>query len=257
MTKAHGFARGDLDTSFPLDDKFVELRAATDPAGYYAATGVYFHVVAATWREAERKPASRVTPDATEIIALLVRVGLLDSDECVQRRAYTHSIGRALRARRTSADRKSRNRAGMSRPVPRDTRARHATSTDIQSGSEQVSTGQISTEQSGSATRGPNGHVDDGDDPYDVVVQWLAGRKAWVQGRVQTDLARMVDRKGAEAVIAAMAAVPDAEEGAQFVYGARNALFPLAGSRVTKPEEPDPRYVRDQLDQQRRARANA
>lgn len=136
MTRLQGFQRGDLDTSFPLDDKFLALRASTDPITYYAATGIYFTIVAATWREAERKSAGRIAPDAPELIAHLVRVGLLDAEECVTKRAYTHSVGRAVRARRSSTDRKSRNRAGMSRGTDRDSRDRHGVSTDIQSGAE-------------------------------------------------------------------------------------------------------------------------
>lgn len=138
MTRAQGFARGDLDTAFPLDDKFLALRSSTDGPTYYAATGVYFHIVAATWREAERKPATRITPDAAPYIAHLVRVGLLDGDECIPRRAYGHSVGRALRARKAATDRKSRNRSGMSRGTDSDTRGSHAVSTDIQSRTEQI-----------------------------------------------------------------------------------------------------------------------
>ena len=120
MPRSQGFARGDLDAAFPLDDKFLALRGSVSVERYYQATGVYFHVAAATWREAERKPASKVCPDAGDIIADLVRVGLLDSDGCVTRRAYMHTVGRAKAQRRTASDRQARNRAGMSRVTSRD-----------------------------------------------------------------------------------------------------------------------------------------
>lgn len=75
-------------------------------------------------------------------------------------------------------------------------------------------------------------------DPYDEAVRWLASRNAWVNSpKIQTELARLVDRKGLEVVIGAMAAVPGAEDAAQFVYGARNALYPLAGSQTAKPPD--------------------
>lgn len=75
-------------------------------------------------------------------------------------------------------------------------------------------------------------------DPLDEAIAWLASRRAWVSpgSKVHTELARMVDRKGLAAVIAAMGAVPDAEDGAQFVYGARNALYPLPGSQTVTKE---------------------
>jgi hypothetical protein len=97
-----------------LDDKFLALRSLP-PERYYAAAGVYFHVAAATWREAERKPAVKVCPDAASAIADLQADGLLDSEGCVSRRAFAHSVGRAKANRRTAADRVARNRAGMSR----------------------------------------------------------------------------------------------------------------------------------------------
>ena len=120
MPRSQGFARGDLDTSFPLDDKFLALRGRTTPERYYAAAGVYWHVVAATWREAERKDALRVCPDAGELIDELVAVGLLDDERCVTKRAFTNSIGRAKRARKSATDRQARNRAQKSRVTDRD-----------------------------------------------------------------------------------------------------------------------------------------
>ncbi len=76
------------------------------------------------------------------------------------------------------------------------------------------------------------------DDEYDKAVKWLASKKAWISSpKVEMELARLVDRKGAEAVIAAMNRVPGAEDAAQFIYGARNALFPLRGTVVEKPED--------------------
>ena len=99
-----------------------------------------------------------------------------------------------------------------------------------------------------------NGEVD----PYDEAVRWLASRKAWVDSpKIQAELARLVDRKGLPAVLAAMAAVPGAEDAAQFVYGARNVLFPLPGSKVAAPAEPDPDTVNRLLAERRADREAA
>lgn len=120
MPRSQGFARGDLDTAFPLDDKFLALRGRLDAERYYAAAGVYFTVVAATWREAERKVAIRVAPDAPDLIEHLVAVGLLGDDGRLPTRVFTSWVGRARRQRKSSAERQARNRAGKSREVTRD-----------------------------------------------------------------------------------------------------------------------------------------
>lgn len=115
MSRSQGFARGDLDTAFPLDDKFMALRVRLTPEKYYAAVGVYFTIVAATWREADRKPGPKVAPDAAEIIEELVSAGLLDGSGRVTSRAFTSWIGRARASRKSATERQARNRAGMSR----------------------------------------------------------------------------------------------------------------------------------------------
>jgi hypothetical protein len=120
MARAQGFARGDFDTSFPIDDKFLAMRNALPPERYYAATGVYWHIAAAAWREVERKPALRICPDAEQEIADLVAHKLLESDTTLKRRAFAAYIGRAKRQRSSASDRKRRNREGMSRGVTRD-----------------------------------------------------------------------------------------------------------------------------------------
>lgn len=111
MPRSAGFARGDLDTAFPLDDKFLALRGRLTFDRYYAATGVYFHVVAASWREAERKAAIRVVPDAADLISELVAVGLLDENGRVPTRAFGAWVGRARKARKAAAERQARKRS--------------------------------------------------------------------------------------------------------------------------------------------------
>ena len=117
MPRSQGFARGDIDTAFPLDDKFLALRGRLSSERYYTAVGVYFTVVAATWREAERKTAAKVAPDAAVPIEDLQSAGLLDADGRVTNRAFTSWIGRARRLRKASTERQARNRAEKSRGV--------------------------------------------------------------------------------------------------------------------------------------------
>ncbi len=127
MPRSQGFARGDIDTAFPLDDKFLALRGRMSGERYYSATGVYFHVVAATWREAERKIAIRIVPDAADLIDDLIAVGLLDPDGRVPPRAFTNHIGRARRQRKASTDRQARKRAVQSVQTDRDEKSAPST----------------------------------------------------------------------------------------------------------------------------------
>lgn len=155
MTREKGFARGDLDTSFPLDDKFLAMRAMLTPARYYAAAGVYWTIAAATWREAERKVGSRVAPDATAEIADLIAVGLLDDDERVPSRAFSHSVGRARRQRRASTERQARSRAGKSREVTRDSDVTPRDSAPLRSAGTEGTVGPATTGGAGGSSNGP------------------------------------------------------------------------------------------------------
>jgi hypothetical protein len=86
------------------------------------------------------------------------------------------------------------------------------------------------------ANGGPPLSLDE--DGYHRVVQWLAARGAWIDSpRIETDLARDVDRKGADAVLDAMAGLTGAEDAAQYVYGAHKVLFPLPKARDLERQE--------------------
>lgn len=83
--------------------------------------------------------------------------------------------------------------------------------------------------ENASASPAPAPAGDDAD--LDRARSWLTAREAWLETpRMEAELAKLVDRKGADAVIAAMAAVPNAETAAQFIFGARNLIYPLSGS---------------------------
>lgn len=228
MTKAQGFARGDLDTAFPLDDKFLALRRRVTVERYYEATGVYFHLAAATWREAERKPVDKVCPDAGDIAADLIAVGLLDADGCVPRRAYMHTVGRAKANRRTAADRQARNRAGKSRVTERDDRV---TARESRPARDSAPVTELSDVLSTGDARD--------DEPEWPVLSWLATVNATIQPNgngYHRELVQLVDRRGAVAVVAAMKVRYAAGDRSarQLLYGAANDLEPISRPAPSK-----------------------
>lgn len=282
MARAQGFGRGDLDPAFPLDDKFLDLRGRLSPERYYAASGVYFHAAAAAWRNAERKAAAKTCPDAGDLIAELQAVGLLDAEGCLPRRAYLHTIGRALRARKVSTDRKTRNRVtktpsdadrnGKSRRLPapsvqipdqlsrgteRDSHARHAASTDIQNSPEQSSTDQVSTDSLRAAA--PESETRNGfDKALWTQVQRLGEELTGVAhalpnpysgfGAQALGQATAVPWPAFEAAYRQVAAVYGQPTARQLVFDAETVLRPTGRAAVRGgPEpEPDPEEVRRQ-----------
>lgn len=106
-----GFVTGDFDPAFPLDEDVMKLRASLDPLHYYAAVGVWFHVVAAAWRRAERVPASATCPDAPDVVAELLRVGLLDRTGRMRAKSFDRHVGKAIASRAGSTERKRRQRS--------------------------------------------------------------------------------------------------------------------------------------------------
>lgn len=230
MPRATGFSRGDLDAAFPLDDKFLALRGRVTVARYYEATGIYFHLAAATWREAERKSVHKVCPDAGDVVADLIAVGLLDDDGCVTKRAFANTVGRAKRQRRASSDRQARNRAGKSRVTPRDDGV-----TDGESPPARVSA-LYGTDKDGPDTGGGPG---EGDDPEWPVMSWLASVNATIQPNgngYHRELVQLVSRQGAVKVLAAMKTRHAAGERSsrQLLYGAANDLEPIGGRNTPK-----------------------
>lgn len=177
MPRSQGFARGDIDTAFPLDDKFLALRGRLTPDRYYAATGVYFTVVAATWREADRKVALRVAPDAADLIEELVAVGLLGDDGRLPTRVFTAWVGRARRQRKSATDRQARNRAGMSRVTTRDSGVTNAVSPPRARSAPLGTEGTDPTDTGGAGGFQPDAavslHIRTGRFPSPKVISWL------------------------------------------------------------------------------------
>ena len=223
MPRSQGFARGDLDTAFPLDDKFLDLRGRLSSERYYAATGVYFHVVAACWREAERKIALRVVPDGDGLIDELIAVGLLDPDGRVPNRAFVNHIGRARRQRRASTERQARNRAGKSREVTRDSGVTSRDTAPLRS---------VGTEGTdGPETGGAGGAENDPwrDDEWPALA-WLSNHGCDVRpgNGYHRALVTMVQSHGINAVVGMFDRLAGAGtkngDAKGFVFGAKDAL---------------------------------
>ena len=232
MPRSQGFARGDLDAAFPLDDKFLALRGRVTVERYYQATGVYFHVAAATWREAERKPVAKVCPDADSVVADLIAVGLLDADGCVPRRAYMHTVGRAKANRRTSSDRQARNRAWKSRVTDGDERV-----TTRESPPARVSAPVLNGTESVLSNEGR------ARTPRQTVHAWLSDHGASAPvGWVNTTLNELVKVYGADRVCAVWDAAPsDVRTSKQYVQLAERSLAPTSrngtGGHTRTPQE--------------------
>lgn len=224
MARSQGFSRGDFDTSFPIDDKFLALRHSLTPERYYAATGVYWHVVAAAWREVERKPADRIVPDEAQSIDDLMSVGLLDSEKRLPNRAFVAYVGRAKRQRAKTNDRQRQRREGMSRVTSRDNTVTPRESRDVTNHARVSHQGK--EERDGSDTGGAGG-----DDDLDRVVIHLArSRGGYLDpgSKAERELARAVDRHGGPKVIVGMDGLPpDVREGRAVVYSLLKVLDPI------------------------------
>jgi len=116
MARPRGFASGDFDPAYALDDKFRSLAAATDRRTYLAAEGLWWELVAAAWRDAQRASIERAVPDSpADLVELLRKHRLIDSSGRLPRSGYNRWIGAALARRQAEADRKARQRGGRSR----------------------------------------------------------------------------------------------------------------------------------------------
>ena len=124
-----GFTSGDFDPAFPLDDKFITLSTlVADRAAYYEAVGVYWHVVAAAWRDGVRRSIARAAPGARpEIVNALITAELVDPDQALPGTSFDRWVGTAQRRRAGWAERKrmERESTGVS-GTPRESPATSA-----------------------------------------------------------------------------------------------------------------------------------
>lgn len=125
MPPPRGFARGDFDTSFPLDDRFQELAVVLSRGSFLQAVGAYWLLIASAWRDACRKPIERVAVGVPErVVTALVAVGLLDEVHYLPEGTFDRWVGSALDRRRNDADRKGRE------AIPTDSNGLQRTPTD-------------------------------------------------------------------------------------------------------------------------------
>lgn len=257
MSKRPGFTVMDIDVAIADDPKF-KLIARTRPEHLEPAFMAYVALLGESWKAAERATIAdgwpSLLPFDEAVVATMTTVRLLDKTGRVPvtawRKRFTDANRRRIRARerynRYNAKRgkSGTNDDGDTTSQPRGSDA--ITATTEPNRSEPFRTVPSSPPEKKTHTpRARNGAAPT--DPYDQALTWLAGRHAWVRdgSNLSVDLARMVDRKGVDVVIAAMAGVEGAEDAAQFVYGAKHALFPLGGSVVEG--DPDPDDVKRQL----------
>ena len=228
MARSQGFAIGDFDTSFPLDDKVLDLaaRAASRPL-YYQAVGVYFHVFGAAWRDGERKTAARLAPGATpRAVTLLIEVGLLDVDGMLPVKSFANWVGRALEHRKGNADRQRKSRYG------RDGAVTEASVTDSHTQSQasragQDATGKDATGRDVARTPAP---AREEEEPEGEALTWLAKHGCYIApgNGYHRALITAVERHGVNALVGMLDRLAKAgtlEGDVQgYVWGAINAL---------------------------------
>lgn len=222
MPPPRGFARGDFDTSFPLDDRFQELAVILSRSAYLQAVGAYWLLIASAWRDACRKPVERVAVGVPErVVAALLSVGLLDDGHLLPEGSFDRWVGSALERRRTNTESKGRER------TPSDSDGLRMTPTDS------------------ALARAPAytvGAGSDGEEKTKTERVSLSGRQrvhAWLTehgaaapvGWANTSLNEMVKVYGPEAITTLWASAPaDVRTSRQFVQYAERNLGPAKGA---------------------------
>jgi hypothetical protein len=252
-----GFAVGDFDPSFPLDDKFVALANLLPLNDYLAASGLYWHLLAAAWRDGRRASIRRVLPTAPDpLVASLREVGLLDSREMVTRRAFDHWVGAALARRASETARKAAQRASRSDSKSdsvgtdrhRPERLSRGTPAESQQVQVQVGSADSLTETESDVDVGTNRERANGAPPdfYAIAsaLEGLTGRAAALRnphGALAERALDLASSFGLSATLGAFqraAAVLDHPDAGQIVLTASNLLRPPASPRdVARREE--------------------
>ena len=228
MARSQGFAIGDFDTSFPLDDKVLDLaaRAGSRPV-YYQAVGIYFHVFGAAWRDGERKNVGRLAPGASpRAVALLIEVGLLDADGMLPAKSFENWVGRAMERRRSGADRTKRSRNAAVTALSRDVTVSNGQSQSVTSSrARQDTPSQVRTDQDMSPAP-----AREEEEPEAEALTWLARHGCYIVpgNGYHRHLITAVERHGVNAIVGMFdrLAAAGTEDGdvKGFVFGAIDAL---------------------------------
>ena len=266
-----GFAVGDFDPSFPLDDKFVTLANILSVSDYLAASGLYWHLLASAWRDGRRASIRRVMPTAPDpLVAALRRVGLLDAREMVTRRAFDHWVGAALTRRAAETARKAAQRAksdSKSDSVGTGWHQPERLSRGTPAESQQV---QVQVDDSDSPS-GTENDVDVGNhrarangapEEFYVVAEALEGLTGKValrnpHGGLAERAVELAMSFGMPATLTAFhraAAALDHPDAGQIVFTASNLLRPPVGPREVAKREEARREATESSDRQRRTR---
>jgi hypothetical protein len=254
MAVRKGFAVGDFDPSFPLDDKFVMLANLLPTADYLAASGLYWHLLAAAWRDGRRATIRRIFPTAPEpLVAALRQVELLDARDMVTRRAFDHWVGSALARRAAETARKAAQRAGKSQNNSASSGTdwhqpeRMSRGTPAESQQVQVQVGIDVPNGDGRTTGGGAG----GGNGYDVdawvamsnAIDGFTGRPHSLRsphgrlGEMALDLAAAFGLPTTLAAFQRTAAITDHPDASQIILGANRRLRPIPGSREARQSE--------------------
>lgn len=258
MPGPRGFATGDFDPAFELDERFMSMRRSVDPATYHAATGVYYHLMGATWRKAARVNVALHVPDAPpEAIAALRAAGLIDSRGMVRRPAFDRWVGAAIARRRKETDRKTRQRDPSNSSVQH--RAQVDSPRSLSRGTDGDSGRQESTLIPEWTTN--HGSVRQPEAARDALVAVVAyieattgrpfqhrpGSRIW--DTLEPDVRDFGSARVIDAMSVTAAAVEHPDIG-QLVFGASSTLHPLVRAATTKPETPQERQLREITERQ-------
>lgn len=254
-----GFAIGNFDTSFATDERFRRMREDLAFLEYHAAASMYWHLVAASWREARRVSIhSEFSAPPAELVAALQKYGLIDHHFRIRRAAFDHYIGKAIRNRAQARDRQRRHRdPSRTKLIPDDSphvipvRKSRVTARDSskQEGDTDKTNVFPETDEKQDDARAPD--VDTWL-AIATAVEELTGRPYALPsphaglGKVALELARL---KGLDVTLGAFhrAALmvdgghPDA---GQVVLGASNLLRPIPGSHVAGGQNGDRGHTR-------------
>jgi hypothetical protein len=111
MSRQKGFTTGDFDPAFALDPRFRKLAELLEPRDYQAATGLFFHLLGATWHEAKRVAIeTAVSSPPPDLVDALVKVGLVDHQRRIRRSSFNTWVGAAIKRRKGAAERQRRRR---------------------------------------------------------------------------------------------------------------------------------------------------
>jgi hypothetical protein len=262
MAREAGFQVADVDVNLMADAKVVRLaRHCRDPRRTAVAVAMYEAVRLASWRTGSRVSLEDAAPawyldDVAEVQADLSAVGLLDADGMIPEGSWANWFGPAFKrreARRAAGSEggKASSARNAAAALPEQPSSSAAALPEQPSSSREGAPSDAQPDRTDRTDR-PSVRADareNGDaDPVEVAVAWLARRKIAIgpSSKAMQTLVQLVEQFGVGTVIDVMAAVPgDIVDANQIVYGARNALAPIASGTAVRTVADDAADRRD------------